>query len=64
MDYRAYGDSTGIPTEDDVVKDALFIFNFIRNNCKSALIYVWGHSLGTGINTKLNYLLSKEGYFN
>ena len=48
FDYRGYGDSTGTPTEIDVVKDALFTYNYIQKVAPSASIYIWGHSLGTG----------------
>ena len=42
------GDSTGEPTEDDVVKDALYSYELIENHAPMAKIYIWGHSLGTG----------------
>ncbi len=49
VDYRGFGDSTGVPTEQDVVKDALFTFEYIRQMAPSdASVYIWGHSLGSG----------------
>lgn len=54
------GDSTGIPTEDDVVKDAMFIFEYVKNKAKTAHVYIWGHSLGTGVTTKAARLLNEK----
>ncbi len=53
VDYRGYGDSTGHPTEIDVVKDALFTYEYIQKTLPSAIVYIWGHSLGTGFVLKL-----------
>jgi len=46
VDYRGYGDSTGESTEIDVVRDALFTYEFLKKVAPWATIYIWGHSLG------------------
>jgi len=58
-DYRGFGDSTDISEDEDtVVQDALVSLNWLREkvgeNCD---IYVWAHSLGTGI---ASHALAKE----
>lgn len=49
LDYRSYGDST--PTtmsEAGVVRDAIAVYKYITDVTKQP-VFVWGHSLGTGI---------------
>ncbi|XP_058986454.1 lysophosphatidylserine lipase ABHD12 isoform X1 [Musca domestica] len=63
FDYRGYGDSDPIsPTEEGVVRDAMAVYNYIRN-LTSNPVFIWGHSLGTGVATnmlsQLNYLNDK-----
>ncbi|CAG9770943.1 unnamed protein product [Ceutorhynchus assimilis] len=60
VDYRGYGDSTGSDlTETNMVNDMKYIFKWIQERSKSK-IFVWGHSLGTGIATHLIAELKKE----
>jgi abhydrolase domain-containing protein 12 len=59
FDYRGYGDSTGTPTELDVVKDALYTHDYIRKRVPWATIYIWGHSLGTGIASHMARMLTE-----
>jgi len=47
VEYRGYGDSTGNPTQDGIVSDALKIYDKIKENHKS--ISLFGRSLGTGV---------------
>lgn len=61
VDYRGYGDSTGAPTEDGVVADAYFVYKWLRQRIGTRKLYLWGHSLGTGIATKLSKVLCEEG---
>jgi len=61
VDYRGYGDSTGEPTEIDVVRDALFTYEFIQKTVPWATVYVWGHSLGTGITSSMARMLTEKG---
>jgi len=62
LDYRGYGDSTGSPTsENGVMTDVVSLYNWIKQYSKGSPIYVWGHSLGTGIATKaVRYLIEQE----
>lgn len=55
FDYRSYGDSTSTTmTEDGVVRDALAVFKYLKNVTKTPL-FLWGHSLGTGV---LNHMMA------
>ncbi|XP_050358113.1 lysophosphatidylserine lipase ABHD12-like isoform X1 [Nymphalis io] len=58
FDYRGYGDSTKVtPSEDGVVEDALIVYDWLHTTVDKAPsrppIYIWGHSLGTGISSHL-----------
>lgn len=59
IDYRGYGDSTGHPSEEGVVKDLMVLFNFIKSYQKQTKIFLWGHSLGTGITAHAAKILSE-----
>lgn len=49
LDYRGYGDSDPVPpTEEGIVRDALTVYEYIRNVTTNP-IFIWGHSLGTGV---------------
>ena len=62
VDYRGYADSYGGSSfetnECSMVQDGLAAFQFLKKyiHADSKLI-VWGHSLGTGVTTKLAYEL-------
>uniref|UniRef100_A0A182MFN5 Serine aminopeptidase S33 domain-containing protein n=1 Tax=Anopheles culicifacies TaxID=139723 RepID=A0A182MFN5_9DIPT len=59
MDYRGYGDSANVsPTERGVVYDALAVYQYITSITKNP-VYLWGHSLGTGVSTHLMSLLTE-----
>ncbi|CAF3367883.1 unnamed protein product [Rotaria sp. Silwood1] len=49
LDYRGYGDSTGIPSIHGFVHDVMHVFNIIRQICPNNPIILWGHSMGTGV---------------
>lgn len=58
FDYRGYGDSTNInPSEPGVVEDSLVVYEWLCNNIakynRDPEVYVWGHSLGTGISSNM-----------
>ncbi|KAI3388077.1 hypothetical protein SNEBB_008261 [Seison nebaliae] len=63
IDYRGYADSSSISpiTEESVVVDGLLIYRklrqLIKNNRK---IFIWGHSLGSGVATHLTKILSQS----
>ncbi|KAJ8308530.1 hypothetical protein KUTeg_013404 [Tegillarca granosa] len=48
-----YGDSKGVPTEEGVVTDSYYIYKWIKERHGSSPVFLWGHSLGTAITTKL-----------
>lgn len=51
IDYRGFGDSTDISEDEDtVVQDALVALDWLRKKVGDKTeIFVWAHSLGTGI---------------
>lgn len=58
LDYRGYGDSTGAPpTEMGVIRDSIAVYDYIRTHTHNT-VYLWGHSLGTGIATHMMSLLA------
>lgn len=60
LDYRNYADSSSVrPTELGVVNDAIAVYNYIRNITKNP-VFVWGHSLGTGILTHMMATLKRN----
>lgn len=49
--FLGYGDSTDkIPSEEGVVDDLMTVIEWVKNHT-SARIFLWGHSLGTGVST-------------
>ncbi|XP_052770174.1 lysophosphatidylserine lipase ABHD12-like [Mya arenaria] len=60
MDYRGYGDSSGSPSEDGVVSDALFVYRWLRQRKGNAPFFIWGHSLGTGVTAKLAKIICRN----
>ncbi|THH26904.1 hypothetical protein EUX98_g7281 [Antrodiella citrinella] len=62
IDYRGFGDSTGIPTEQGLETDAYTAWKWIlEQGTKEEDVLVVGHSLGTNIATKLGKRLAHEG---
>lgn len=60
LDYRSYGDSTKVsPSELGVVRDAIAVYNYITSFTKNP-VFLWGHSLGTGIATHMLSMLAKN----
>jgi pimeloyl-ACP methyl ester carboxylesterase len=53
MDYRTYGKSKGVLSEDAFYKDAQLCYDYLKANCSEDQITVYGRSLGTGIATNL-----------
>lgn len=51
FNYRGMGKSTGIPSEDNILKDSITVFDYVKKhfNCADEDIGLIGHSLGTGI---------------
>jgi fermentation-respiration switch protein FrsA (DUF1100 family) len=55
MDYRGYGQSTGIPTEEGLNQDADCVLDFIlqHNKLKNCPILLFGRSLGGAVSISL-----------
>ncbi|XP_041590319.1 lysophosphatidylserine lipase ABHD12 isoform X1 [Vulpes vulpes] len=53
FDYRGWGDSIGTPSERGMTYDALHVFDWIKARSGDNPVYIWGHSLGTGVATNL-----------
>ncbi|CAN9500204.1 unnamed protein product [Ophioblennius macclurei] len=62
FDYRGWGDSDGSPSEGGMTSDALFMYDWLKHRTHETLpLYVWGHSLGTGVATNLVRQLCDRG---
>ncbi|XP_061546952.1 lysophosphatidylserine lipase ABHD12-like isoform X2 [Phycodurus eques] len=53
FDYRGWGDSQGSPSESGMTSDALFVYEWLKKRRGGGRVYIWGHSLGTGVATNL-----------
>ncbi|OAD52879.1 Monoacylglycerol lipase ABHD12 [Eufriesea mexicana] len=62
FDYRGYGDSEEVElSEVGVVSDSKYVLEWLLKMVNgTAPIFVWGHSLGTGISTHVLALLAIE----
>lgn len=50
FDYRGYADSSSVdPSENGLVTDTKTIFKYLLDNAGTSPVFVWGHSLGTGV---------------
>ena len=49
LSYRGYGGSTGKPTEDGLIRDALAAYDFAAARYPAKRIVLWGESLGTAV---------------
>ncbi|XP_056147868.1 lysophosphatidylserine lipase ABHD12 [Lampris incognitus] len=61
FDYRGWGDSDGSPSERVMTSDALFLYSWMKDQVRDKPLYVWGHSLGTGVATNLVRVLCDRG---
>lgn len=62
FDYRGWGDSDGSPSERGMTSDALFLYDWLKDRRENRLpLYIWGHSLGTGVATNLVRRLCDRG---
>jgi abhydrolase domain-containing protein 12 len=59
IDYRGYGDSSWLsPSQSSMVEDAKAAYDWIAERSHpSANIFIWGHSLGTGVTSKLGHTI-------
>ena len=53
IDYRGFGKSTGKLSQESMKRDALFVYDRIKEKVKESRIIVYGRSLGTGLATKV-----------
>ena len=51
--YRGYGGSTGTPTEDGLIADAVAAYRFARAHYPAGRIVLFGESLGTAVTVAL-----------
>jgi hypothetical protein len=49
LNYRGYGGSTGRPTEDGLIADAVAAYEFARERIPTGRIVLFGESLGTAV---------------
>ncbi|KAI7868287.1 Alpha/Beta hydrolase protein [Spinellus fusiger] len=62
IDYRGFGDSEGVPSEEGLKKDARATLNWLlERKVPHHHISLIGHSLGTGVATTLAYEMTKAG---
>ncbi|XP_028395938.1 monoacylglycerol lipase ABHD12-like isoform X2 [Dendronephthya gigantea] len=59
-DYRGFGDSEGIPSEQGIIQDSLTVFQWILANTDNGPVYLWGHSLGSGVAVALSKILTEK----
>ena len=57
FDYRGFGDSDGYPNETNIMEDGLLVWQWIKLHAPDGKIYLWGHSLGSGVATHLTVYL-------
>ena len=61
FDYRGFGDSTGEPTEEGLIKDARHVYDWLQRMTDGRRrIYIWGQSLGSAVACQLAARLSDD----
>ncbi|KAI9060865.1 alpha/beta-hydrolase [Trametes sanguinea] len=62
IDYRGFGDSDGIPSEHGLTEDAKTAWRWVLDQgAKPEDVMLVGHSLGTGVTSRLATSLAREG---
>ena len=63
FDYRGFGKSTGIPSEDGTYEDAEAVLNYVLSisNIDTNNIFYLGYSLGSGVATELTLRCKPRG---
>ncbi|KAI0671098.1 alpha/beta-hydrolase [Trametes maxima] len=62
IDYRGFGDSSGIPSTSGLAEDARTAWRWVvEHGAKPEDIVLVGHSLGTGVTSALATWLAREG---
>jgi fermentation-respiration switch protein FrsA (DUF1100 family) len=49
LSYRGYGGSSGSPSEEGLIRDAVTAYNFAVTRYQPARLVLWGESLGTAV---------------
>lgn len=60
MDYRGFGDSAGVATEEGLYEDATTIFNWMCEELELHDIIIYGHSLGSAVASHLASTVSRS----
>ncbi|KAL6047335.1 hypothetical protein STEG23_024244, partial [Scotinomys teguina] len=61
VDYRGFGDSTGMPTEEGLTTDTICVYEWTKARSGRTPVCLWGHSLGTGVATNAARVLEAKG---
>nr|XP_046268802.1 lysophosphatidylserine lipase ABHD12-like isoform X2 [Scatophagus argus] len=61
LDYRGFGDSTGEPSEAGLTSDALYLYQWAKQQSRDGLVCLWGHSLGSGVATNAAVKVQEQG---
>nr|XP_018916613.1 PREDICTED: monoacylglycerol lipase ABHD12 isoform X1 [Bemisia tabaci] len=62
VDYRTYADSIGEElSENTTVIDGKAVFKYFHQRVQNDRLFVWGHSLGTGVSSHFVSELEEEG---
>lgn len=62
IDYRGFGESSGVPSEDGLAIDAYTAWTWLaEQGAKPEDVLIFGHSLGSAIASLLAVQLAKEG---
>lgn len=61
VDYRGFGDSGGTATPDKIRHDMETVYSWAKERSKNSDIYIWGHSLGTGLSSVFTANLCQTG---
>lgn len=61
LDYRGFGDSSGEPSEAGLTTDVVSLYQWVRKYSGQSPVYLWGHSLGTGVATNAAVKLQEQG---
>ncbi len=56
VEYRGYGRSDGVPTQDGLVSDIIYFYDLAtkRNDVDAERVYLHGHSLGAAVVSQLS----------
>ncbi|KAL1744075.1 Alpha/Beta hydrolase protein [Schizophyllum fasciatum] len=62
VDYRGFGDSTGVPSEEGLATDARAAWEWLlRNGANPADVVIVGHALGSSVAARLGAEIEKDG---